>query len=53
MTGKDIFGCEWSINERAQGGTYPAERNFVITDITKWREQVVIPDVNAFDWSDA
>ncbi|MBR2461432.1 MAG: hypothetical protein IKB34_09415 [Clostridia bacterium] len=51
LAGKDAFGCEWSINEKAKGGTYPAERNFVITDITKWREQVSFPDVSAFDWS--
>jgi uroporphyrinogen-III decarboxylase len=51
--GKDVFGCEWAINENAKGGTYPAERNFVITDINKWREQVTFPDVDAFDWSAA
>ena len=49
--GKDVFGCEWDIKEQAQSGTYPAERNFVITDISKWREQVVFPNVNDFDWS--
>ena len=51
--GKDVFGCEWAINENAKGGTYPSERNFVITDISKWREQVMFPDVDAFDWSAA
>lgn len=52
--GKDSFGCEWSIvDEGGQSCTYPAGRNFVITDITKWREQLVIPDVNAFDWTKA
>ena len=50
--GKDAFGVEWDLNEDAKGGTYPAERNFVITDISKWREQVTFPDVNACDWSE-
>ena len=51
--GKDVFGCEWALNVKAEGGTYPAERNFVITDITNWREQVVLPDVEAYDWKKA
>ncbi len=53
LPGKDIFGCEWALNEGAKGGTYPAERNFIITDITRWQEQLVLPDVNSFDWSEA
>jgi len=51
--GEDAFGCLWAINEHAKGGTYPAERDFVITDITDWRNQVKFPDVSLYDWSDA
>ncbi len=49
--GKDVFGCEWAFAGEAEGGTYPTEKNLVITDITKWKEQLHIPDVNQFDWS--
>ena len=51
--GKDVFGCEWALNVKAEGGTYPAERNFVLTDITNWRKQVILPDVEAYDWKKA
>lgn len=51
--GKDAFGCEWCWEESAHGGTYPGHENYVITDISKWKEQLVIPDVNACDWSEA
>ena len=53
QAGKDIFGCEWLLEEDAEGGTYPANRNFVITDLSKWREQITIPDVSRYDWSAA
>lgn len=53
IEGKDAFGVEWSYNPKAFGGTYPSERNFVISDLSKWREQVVFPDMDSFDWSEA
>jgi len=53
LPGKDIFGCEWLLEADAQGGTYPANRNFVITDLSNWREQITVPDLAACDWSAA
>ena len=53
QAGKDAFGCEWILDERAEGGTFPAHTNIVLTDITKWREQVVFPDLDACDWTEA
>jgi len=53
LAGKDAFGCEWLLDERAEGGTFPAHQNFVVTDISRWREQVRFPDVEACDWTAA
>jgi len=53
LPGKDAFGCEWLLEEAAEGGTFPANHNFVITDLQEWRKQIRIPDVNAYDWSKA
>ncbi|MBP3333983.1 MAG: hypothetical protein J6M35_08065 [Clostridia bacterium] len=50
--GKDAFGCEWCFEEGAQGGTFPGHGNYVITDIENWKEQLTLPDVNAYDWSE-
>ena len=51
--GKDVFGVEWAYNADAEGGTYPSEKNLVLTDITRWREQVVFPTVDDVDWERA
>jgi len=53
IAGKDAFGCRWELEEKAEGGTYPANRDFVITDLQQWRTQFKAPDVNACDWSQA
>ena len=49
--GKDDFGVEWDINELAEGGTYPVEGEFVITDIERFREQLIFPKFDEMDWS--
>ncbi len=51
-TGLDSFGSHWTLKEDAHGGTYPTEINFVLTDIENWREQVVFPKIDDFDWSE-
>ncbi len=48
--GKDVFGCEWQFEEGAEGGSYPAVGNYVVDDIKNWRDKVVFPDVEMFDW---
>lgn len=49
--GKDDFGTLWDYNPNAEGGTYPAVGNYVITDIDNWKSQLKVPDVNSYDWS--
>jgi uroporphyrinogen-III decarboxylase len=48
--GLDAFGVHWSLEEGAEGGTFPTHGGHTITDLSRWREQITIPDVNALDW---
>lgn len=47
----DAFGVRWINPISAGGAPIPAPNEYVLTDITKWKEQVVFPDVNAVDWA--
>lgn len=49
--GYDAFGVRWIKPESAGGAPIPAPNEYVLTDITKWREQVTFPDVDAADWA--
>jgi len=48
--GNDAFSVYWDYNPAAEGGTYPLDKNFIITDISRWKEQIVFPDINKIDW---
>ncbi|MDR0585173.1 MAG: hypothetical protein LBG57_12640 [Treponema sp.] len=47
-TGKDDWGVTWF---KGADGPHPAERDFVITDIEKWRDQIRFPDLDKYDWN--
>ncbi len=49
--GFDAFGVRWAMEEGAEGGTYPAVGGHTVTDISKWRSQIHLPDVDSLDWS--
>ena len=49
--GRDAFGVPWDFEPAAEGGTFPTHDGQTITDLTRWREQITIPDVDALDWS--
>lgn len=51
IEGYDSFRVHWSLEEEAEGGTYPTLGAQPITDIRKWQDQITIPDVDEFDWS--
>lgn len=52
--GYDWWGVHWTANEYAGGNCTPtAGKPTVITDITKWREQVHFPDIDAIEWEAA
>lgn len=48
--GHDAFGVHWSYQEDAEGGTFPTHGMHPVTDLSRWRQQVTIPDVEAMDW---
>jgi len=48
--GCDDFGVRWSYEARAEGGTFPSLGGHPISDLSRWREQITIPDVDAMDW---
>ncbi|MCR5845406.1 MAG: hypothetical protein K6G78_02415 [bacterium] len=52
-TGKDWFGCEWYYDEESHGHTPMPGAEFVLDDITEWREKVVFPDLDAIDFEAA
>ena len=49
--GFDVFGIEWSLEEGGHGGTYPTQAGHTITNLSKWRRQITLPDVKGADWS--
>ena len=50
QAGKDAFGVDWSLERDAEGGTYPTHGGYPITDLSCWREQITLPDLDAIDW---
>jgi hypothetical protein len=46
----DDWGVKWDLEDAAQGGTYPAPGGHTVTDLSKWKNQVHIPDVDTMDW---
>ena len=51
--GLDWWGQEW-VYEPTAGGQMPKPGTRVITDITKWQQEVTFPDLDSVDWeSDA
>jgi len=49
--GFDCWGCEHDLKEEARGGTFPKVGGHVIKDFSKWREQINVPDIESYDWS--
>ena len=47
----DAFGVKWLFSADAEGGTYPAETDLVITDIERWQEQIRLPDISGMEFS--
>ncbi len=51
LPGKDDFGVLWKLEEGAEGGTYPAHNGHTISDITKWPNQISVPELDSMDWN--
>lgn len=48
--GLDGFGVEWVTPASGGGAPIPAPDNFILEDVTEWKDSITIPDVDAFDW---
>jgi len=48
--GKDDFGVLWALKEDAEGGTYPAPNGNLMNTIDEWREKLILPNVDSYDW---
>lgn len=51
-SGFDCFGIEYVVSEESgfAGGFIPKPGEFMIEDITKWRDIVTVPDLTGVDW---
>ena len=49
---KDWFGQYWTWEPKVNGPN-PTPNSHLVTDITKWREQMPFPDLDAIDWAAA
>lgn len=48
--GKDVWGVEYITSREAAGGMIPKTWDFLLEDITKWRDVIKAPDLEDIDW---
>jgi hypothetical protein len=48
--GKDMFGVDWEYVPAAYGSTV-RPGNPLLTDANEWREKIVWPDIDSWDWA--
>ncbi|MBQ9814598.1 MAG: veratrol--corrinoid protein metyltransferase [Lachnospiraceae bacterium] len=48
--GKDIWGVEYITSHEAAGGLMPKSWDFILDDVTKWRDVIKAPSLEGFDW---
>ncbi|MCF0120649.1 MAG: veratrol--corrinoid protein metyltransferase [Oscillospiraceae bacterium] len=48
--GPDIWGVNYVGCEEAGGAILPEPNNFILDDITKWRDVIKAPDLTGVDW---
>jgi hypothetical protein len=46
----DGFGVRWVTTDFAVGGKIPAPGEFILKDVTRWKKDITIPDVEKYDW---
>ncbi len=47
---KDIFGVTYVPVAEANSAKLPQPNNYILKDITKWRDVIKVPDLSDFDW---
>ena len=50
QSGNDGFGCPWVWDAQCFGHAPNVKLPPVVTDISRWREEVTFPDIDAVDW---
>ncbi|MBQ1332848.1 MAG: veratrol--corrinoid protein metyltransferase [Lachnospiraceae bacterium] len=48
--GKDIWGVTWVPSESTMNALLPEPDNFILDDITKWRDVIKAPSLDDVDW---
>ncbi|MGD9160759.1 MAG: uroporphyrinogen decarboxylase family protein [Desulfobacteraceae bacterium] len=51
--GFDPWGVPFIVSEAAEFTAMPKPSDFILTDITKWRDVIKAPDYSGFDWEAA
>jgi hypothetical protein len=46
----DGYGMRWVTSDSAVGGKIPAPGEFLLKDVTRWKTDVTLPDVEKYDW---
>jgi hypothetical protein len=46
----DGYGVRWVLSDSAVGGKIPAPGEFILKDVTRWKTDITIPDVEKYDW---
>ena len=46
----DGFGVRWVASDSAVGGLIPEPGKFILTDITRWKKDITIPNLDDLDW---
>ena len=49
----DGFGVRWVSPPTAAGGALPAPGEFMLTDVTEWKQKIKFPDLSIYDWEKA
>jgi hypothetical protein len=46
----DGFGVRWEASDSAPDGRLPAPGEFILKDVTRWKKDIAIPNVEQHDW---
>ncbi|MDR2956699.1 MAG: hypothetical protein LBU61_00770 [Coriobacteriales bacterium] len=49
-SGIDWFGVEWVVENNPTKAAMPKTHDFILKDITKWRDVIKVPDFSDYDW---
>jgi hypothetical protein len=47
---RDAFGVRWTASESAAGGKIPLPGEFILKDVTRWKKDITLPNMEQYDW---